>query len=628
MEKLSGCLMARLAESGEEYPSNLIDEINRQVHPPKPVKQNDVYIRAMYIVSDQVNSQGGCFATEDLDHLATLLVDSPVMVGHRRDSLPLARNFKAETVTQDSRTWVKSYFYWMKESEGAEDLKGNIDGGIYKECSISFLFLLPECSICGKDIRQCRHVPFQEYEKAPGQTEIAHFKYRQIERVLETSLVYRGAVADTKITDRLSPVADATGAIVGAATASLYSKDAPEAIPGRMMFGRSRVEIGSIGDFQPADGEKLFVYPYQPGLLITAHKRQAEVNIDAPIPLSDIVQKQVVGLLKRVGADEFSGDFLLYATKGKERLNGFGLMHLLKSGMNLHRLHLRCCDLMMMNSDSLEQQDFASRLERAKAIGGLDISGAFEVLQLKKISVPEWHDYQAGKGPADYRFGLELVSEDAKGVLTRHILTRGSITAAVVAGVSFLNNLHMRCELTIPGQKRGLKNITCFNLPGMDEQAVVLAAITSSATGTEVVTVKDIMPGMDLGTIGLIGSPTESESPKLHIKSDGNRLALLFPIGGAWHQAIIHHFSARLFGSGRRFVADVTPIDLDHAKIKADRTLTLKTVVRHGQLILLRQAKRDILFGDAPGLWLRPALIDGEERYLFYADDAIRRQAG
>ncbi len=223
MKELSGCLTARLADSTEAYPLTLIDEINRRVNPPKPITGDQVHIRAMYIVSDQINSQGGCFAPEDLHTLAQLLADSPVMVGHRRDSLPLARNFLAEVVQQDGRSWVKSYFYWMKQSDGGEDLRNNIDGGIYKECSISFLFSFPECSICGQDIRRCRHLPFQEYETASGNAEIAYFKYRQIERVLETSLVFRGAVPDTKITDRLASD-PSSGDMVGTVSAELFTK--------------------------------------------------------------------------------------------------------------------------------------------------------------------------------------------------------------------------------------------------------------------------------------------------------------------------------------------------------------------------------------------------------------------
>ncbi|MCP4634784.1 MAG: hypothetical protein GY855_17790, partial [candidate division Zixibacteria bacterium] len=76
-------------------------------------------------------------------------------------------------------------------------------GGIYKECSISFTFSLPECSICGDDIRRCGHRPFKEYQTASGEKSTASFNYRQIDKVLETSIVYRGSVHDTTLTNEL-----------------------------------------------------------------------------------------------------------------------------------------------------------------------------------------------------------------------------------------------------------------------------------------------------------------------------------------------------------------------------------------------------------------------------------------
>jgi hypothetical protein len=101
-------------------------------------------------------------------------------------------------VEKDGRRWVKCWFYWLKKTTGAETLRENIDGGVYKECSISFSFRLPECSICGKDIRLCQHQPFDSYDTPDG-PQVCHFRYRRIERVLETSLVYRGAVPNTSI---------------------------------------------------------------------------------------------------------------------------------------------------------------------------------------------------------------------------------------------------------------------------------------------------------------------------------------------------------------------------------------------------------------------------------------------
>ncbi|HKK19964.1 MAG TPA: hypothetical protein VJ983_00715, partial [candidate division Zixibacteria bacterium] len=149
------------------------------------------------------NSFGGRFPTEELQRLSELMIDSPVLVGHRKDRLPVGRTFFAEVVSYENKTWVKSYFYWLRSAEGAQTLKENIDGGIYKECSVGFTFQYPECSVCGEDIRRCEHEPFEQYRSAAGD-QTCHFLYRQVERVLESSLVYRGAVHGTSVTKDLT----------------------------------------------------------------------------------------------------------------------------------------------------------------------------------------------------------------------------------------------------------------------------------------------------------------------------------------------------------------------------------------------------------------------------------------
>lgn len=198
-----GRITARLTEPDEPIPDGLVQQINRNVRPPDPLGPNDVYIRSMYIVSDRVNSFGGRFPEEEHQRLAELLIDSPVMVGHRKDKLPVGRNFHAERTERDGRPWVRSYFYWLRSSKGAGNLAENIDGGVYKECSVAFTFGFPECSICGKDIRLCPHQPLERYTRY-GRRVTCHFNYRQIERVLETSLVYRGAVPETSIAKALA----------------------------------------------------------------------------------------------------------------------------------------------------------------------------------------------------------------------------------------------------------------------------------------------------------------------------------------------------------------------------------------------------------------------------------------
>jgi hypothetical protein len=203
VENLLGKVEACLAEKEIEVSDDLVFLINTRIKPPLPVKKEDVYIRAMYLVSDQVNSFGGCFLLDEHPKLAELLVDSPVLVGHSKERLPIARNFKADLLEKDGANWIKVYFYWLKNSPEAESLKENIDHGIYKECSIGFSFEFPECSICKQDMRRCQHIPFRAYQDENGEQAQAHFNYRNIVRVHETSLVYRGAVFGTSMTNEL-----------------------------------------------------------------------------------------------------------------------------------------------------------------------------------------------------------------------------------------------------------------------------------------------------------------------------------------------------------------------------------------------------------------------------------------
>ena len=76
----------------------------------------------------------------------------------------------------------------MRETGGARDLLLNIDGGIYREVSISWRYRGGKCSICGEEIRTCSHSPGQKYDHKR-----CYFWIENVLEVLEGSLVYRGA---------------------------------------------------------------------------------------------------------------------------------------------------------------------------------------------------------------------------------------------------------------------------------------------------------------------------------------------------------------------------------------------------------------------------------------------------
>ena len=359
-----GRITARLADPTEPVAANLVDLINRNINPPTPVTASDVFIRAMYVVSDEVNSFGGRFPPEEHSRLAELLVDSPVIVGHRKDKLPIARNFHAEVVSRQGQSWVKSYFYWLKSAEGSENLRENIDGGIYKECSIGFTFQFPECSICGKDIRTCQHEPFAEYDDE-GSRRICHFNYRQIERVLETSLVYRGAVPETTETR----------------VAGLRSGEAATDDP-------VRADVSTyINDLTGLDNEQMYlVAPFYEGLSVTA-----ELAGEALCVRRTSGETLPPRVTERFGALGFpAGSVIpgqLVAYRGKERLSREQLeKHLAGRSTPVSRLELKLFPQDGLDLSRLSRNDLPDRVRviRHRIVGAAGIDTAARSLMTRR----------------------------------------------------------------------------------------------------------------------------------------------------------------------------------------------------------------------------------------------------
>jgi hypothetical protein len=171
----------------------------------KPLSRDQVYIRSMYLCSNQMCDSDWCrFSPIALEQIREKVVGQSVLAGHDRKSLPVARFFKATLVERaevpDLETglptqWIRAWFYWLKETTGAQDLALNMDGGIYREVSISWRYRGGRCSICEQHPRSCEHIPGGLYE--------GHRCYVWIDEildVLEGSLVYRGADRETGIT--------------------------------------------------------------------------------------------------------------------------------------------------------------------------------------------------------------------------------------------------------------------------------------------------------------------------------------------------------------------------------------------------------------------------------------------
>ena len=202
------------------------------------------------------------------------------MVGHRKDKLPIGRTFHAKIEIKDNRYWIKTYFYWLKNSDFSETLKENIDGGVYKECSIGFTFYKAECSICNKDIRICNHEPFKIYNSKE-----CYFNYRQIEKVLETSIVYRGAVPNTSITNKLQLTDDKTND-----------------------------NINKLSDYNP----ELIVLPNYDGMFLSIH-REANHTTYYEDESKRISYDQIDNLLTDIPQEFENRKAILVGYRGKER---------------------------------------------------------------------------------------------------------------------------------------------------------------------------------------------------------------------------------------------------------------------------------------------------------------------
>ena len=119
MEKLIEILSGELSiDKPEDRKSFLIDRINDVIKPPRLATEDNVNIRAMYLLNDLVNSHGGRFERAELAALCQLLLDTPVMIGHNRAEAPLARTFHAELEERQDALWLKSYFYWLSLNFG------------------------------------------------------------------------------------------------------------------------------------------------------------------------------------------------------------------------------------------------------------------------------------------------------------------------------------------------------------------------------------------------------------------------------------------------------------------------------------------------------------------------------
>ncbi len=582
MENLLGKIKAELIEKEQPFLDKLVDKINENVSPPEQVTADDVYIRAMYIVSDRVNSYGGCFPVDEHQKLTELLIDTPVLVGHRKDSLPVGRAFYAETARRDGVNWVKVYFYWLKSAEKGEDLRKNIDGGIYKECSISFLFNFPECSVCGDDIRRCGHRPFEKY-KSNGIEHEAYFNYRRILRVLEVSLVYRGAVQDTSITGKLC--FDGCG----------EDEDKKIQIVGRRLWDISKLD---------KDHDYLLMPAYEGvEFHLSSNGEGIEICGDRFLAGNEVLQNYLNGI--KLPSGKYGVSCRLVGYRGKERRKSSELEKYLKGvKSSVTRIKPIVYDLISYDGEDYRSYTGDIRRERLERIFD---SHSDILVKAHAIKGSKLHEGISRYGT---RYGC-IISDCDKAVnylysLRKLIKIKYVKENADEYFIVSCNGEEIKVEgIPVPELNIQSGSFVEIETGGLYKREGKLKL--SQASMTDICNIGGLYD--DVG-LCISGSDRDYTGGMYYLHSVGNNAVL--SLNSLNLIFVIHNFNYGSLNNGRRFAAD----RISTGVLKSSGNFECGDIVsseKKGEAF--RFEFRGRLSGD---FVLRPILLNGRERYLFY----------
>ena len=164
----------------------LLEAINR--YTLRRLTLDEVAVFTLDLCHNQIDRHHSRFPDEELERISALVPGRPLMERHDlRGSLPRGTFFRSALHREGERLSVRPEVYVLRTADNAGFI-ANIEGGVYRETSIGFSFRTPECSVCGKDLRTCEHLPGRQYGGAA-----CHFLMRGVIEVLEGSVVASGS---------------------------------------------------------------------------------------------------------------------------------------------------------------------------------------------------------------------------------------------------------------------------------------------------------------------------------------------------------------------------------------------------------------------------------------------------
>lgn len=180
-----GRLLALRGMSGPAH-DDLVEAVN--CFTLRPLKRDEFAAFTLDLCHNQIDRHFSRFPDEELERISLLAPGRPLMERHDlRGTLPRGTFFRSRLHNEDERTCVRPDVYVLRTPENTGFIL-NIEGGVYRDTSIGFSFRSPECSVCGKDLRTCDHVPGRTYGDAQ-----CHFIMRGVIDVIEGSIVASGS---------------------------------------------------------------------------------------------------------------------------------------------------------------------------------------------------------------------------------------------------------------------------------------------------------------------------------------------------------------------------------------------------------------------------------------------------
>ncbi|HOD96543.1 MAG TPA: hypothetical protein PLQ42_12740 [Candidatus Hydrogenedentes bacterium] len=178
--------LAQERATGAQDEEDVMAAVNRFTL--KPLKKEEVALFTLDLCNNKIDRHFSRFPEEELEKVNRLTPGRPLMERHDlTGTLPRGTFFRSQLHHEGGHISVRPEVYVLRIDDN-RDFILNIEGGVYRETSISFSFRKPECSICGKDLRRCSHIPGRQYGDA-----LCHFIMRDVVDVVEGSVVSAGS---------------------------------------------------------------------------------------------------------------------------------------------------------------------------------------------------------------------------------------------------------------------------------------------------------------------------------------------------------------------------------------------------------------------------------------------------